>query len=74
MKVEELNTEKLRWIIATYDMMCLASVPDVPTLLFERWGFSENEVCEAIGLGTSQDLMQGLSDFLEQQFGICDLR
>ncbi len=74
MNAEELNTETLRWIIATYDMMCLTSVPDVPTLLFERWWFSEDEVREAIGLGTSQDLMQGLSDFLEKQFGICDLR
>ena len=73
MNVEALNTEHLRLIIATYDM-CLPGMPDVPTLLFEAWGFSEDEVREAIGLGPSQDLMQGLSDFLEQQFGICGLR
>ena len=73
MNVEELNKEKLQWIVATYDM-CLAGVPDVPALLFERWGFSEDSVRRAIGLGTSPDLMQGLSDYLEHQFGICDLR
>ena len=73
MNAEELNTETLRWIIATYDM-CLAGMPDVPTLLFEAWGFSEDEVREAIGLGTSQDLKQGLSDYLEHEFGICELR
>ncbi len=74
MNVEELNEEKLGWIIATYDFMCVTSVPDVPTLLFERWGFSEDSVRRAIGLGTSPDLRQGLSDFLVHEFGIADLR
>ena len=74
MNVEELNEEKLGWIIATYDFMCVTSVPDVPTLLFEWWGFSEDEVRKVIGLGTSQDLLPGLSDYLEHEFGINDLR
>ena len=74
MNVEKLNTEKLQWIIATYDMMCLESIADVPTLLLEGWGFSEDEVREVIGLETSQDLLPGLSDYLEHEFSICDLR
>ena len=74
MNAEELNKEKLQWIMATYDYMCVTSVPDVPTLLFERWGFSEDSVRRAIGLGTGQDLMHGLCDYLEHQFGIVNLR
>ena len=72
MNIEKLNTEKLRWIMATYDM-CVAGIPDVPTLLFERWGFSEDEVREVIALETSQDLLPRLSDYLQHEFGICDL-
>ncbi len=55
------------------DLMRLTDVPDVPTLLFERWGFSEQEVREAIGLRQDDDLTEGLSTYLETEFGICDL-
>ena len=74
MNVEELNEEKLGWIIATYDYMCLTSVPDVPDVALRTVGGSEDSVRRAIGLGTSPDLRQGLSNYLEHQFGIADLR
>lgn len=73
MTTDTLSRDTLRRIIATYDMM-LTGVPDVPTLLFERWGFSEQEVRLAIGLRPGDDLTEGLSAYLEDEFGICDLR
>ena len=69
---ETLDRDALHWIITTYDMMALNQAPDVPTLLFERWAFSEQEVREALSLQPGDDLMERLSAYLEAEFGICD--
>ena len=73
MTTDRLSTEKLHWIIETYDRMQLKQVPDVPTLLFEEWVFSEEQVRRAIGLPLDADLMDGLEAYLEVHFGISDL-
>ena len=73
MTTDTLDKDKLHLIITTYNMMCLTTVPDVPTLLFERWGFSEEDVRQAIGLQPEDDLMEKMSAYLEREFGIGDL-
>ncbi len=73
MTTDMLSRDVLNWIIGTYDLMCTTNEPDVPTLLLDGWGFTEDEVRRAIGLGPDQDFMRGLSSYLENEFGICDL-
>ena len=73
MTTDRLDRDKLHWIIATYDLMQLNEVPDVPTLLFEELFLSEQDVRHAIGLQPDDDLMDGLEAYLEENFGICDL-
>ncbi len=74
MTTYRLDRDKLHWIIRTYDIIQLAGgVPDVPTLLFDYWAFSEQDVRHAIGLQPDDDLMDGLEAYLEENFGICDL-
>jgi hypothetical protein len=73
MTTRKLNRDTLEWIIATYNAMQITQVPDVPTLLFERFEFDEDEVRHALGLSVQEDLMQGLSKWVEEEFGICDL-
>ena len=73
MTTDRLDRDKLHWIIATYDLIVVNDVTDVPTLLFEEWAFSERDVRHAIGLQPDDDLMDGLDAYLEENFGICDL-
>ncbi len=73
MTTDRLDRDKLEWIIGTYDLMVSQEVPDVPTLLFDCWAFSEQDVRHAIGLQPGDDLMDGLEAYLEEDFGICDL-
>ena len=73
MTANKLDEHTLSWIISTYDHMQIGSVPDVPTLLFECLFLSEREVREAIGLRPEDDFMEGLSAYLEDNHGICDL-
>jgi hypothetical protein len=73
MATGKLNRDTLERIIATYNAMQITHVPDVPTLLFERLGFDEDEVRHALGLSVQEDLMQELSKWIEEEFGICDL-
>ncbi len=73
MTTDRLDRYKLEWIIGTYDLIVLQEVPDVPTLLFDYWAFSEQDVRHAIGLQADDDLMDGLEAYLEENFGICDL-
>ena len=72
MTANKLDAYTLHWIIETYDEM-LGDVHDVPTLLFERLWFSEEDVRDAIGLGPDDDFTEGLSAYLENNHGICDL-
>ena len=72
METDILTRDTLNWIIGTYEHMH-TDVRDVPTLLFERWYFTKDDVRKVIGLGPDEDLMEGLSAFLEEEFGICDL-
>ena len=72
MTADKLDKYTLYWIIATYHWM-RGNVPDVPTLLFERFSFSEEDVREAVGLRPDDDFMEGLSAYLEDNHGICDL-
>ena len=73
MNTKRLDRNTLHGIITTYDMTRLTDVPNVPTLLFERWGFSKQEVREALGLRPDDDVVDGLSGYLEAEFGIGDL-
>ena len=74
MTTDRLDRDKLHWIIRTYDIIQLAGgVPDVPTLLFEELGFSEQEVRQAMGLRPEDDLMDWLDAYLREFFGIGDL-
>ena len=70
---DRLDRHALHWIISTYDVMQIECVHDVPTLLFDVFAFTEEDVRDAIGLGPDDNTMEGLSAYLEDNHGFREI-